>query len=147
MANYYSKAKTNYFQVTNPDRFKSLMKLIDFDFYEKEIKPGVYAYCFYGEDLTLSDEIDLDEFSIEEYPGLQEAYKDAPFLSPKKELQNLLLEGEAIIYQEIGYEKLRQLDGYCLVITKNNSCCVDIETWGSATAKDLLSKEKKDCGL
>ena len=31
--------------------------------------------------------------------------------------------------------------------SKNNSCCVDIGTWGSATAKDLLSKEKKDCGL
>lgn len=55
-----------------------------------------------------------------------------------EESQKILLEDDAIIIINIGYEKMRYLTGDCDVITKNDIEYIDITTVALETACNML---------
>lgn len=128
MANYMSTARTNYFRVTNEKRyeelFNSLYSADDIQDFTKEKNGVLYhgfgAYCSI-EYMNEEEEYDFDEFL--------------------KELQKILPEDEAFIYFESGYEKLRYVTGYSVVVTSKEIVSENISNWAIKKAKELLGDD------
>jgi len=134
MANYNAFTRSNYFKVTDVERMKELV-----------------ASCACGEDeLQLFERDDGDDgktfgfgcygsISGLEVPGEDPdenpEYEFDPFAA---ELQKILCDGDAIIITEIGYEKLRYLVGYSIIITKTEIRTVDIRTESLDAVKEML---------
>jgi hypothetical protein len=134
MANYNAFTRSNYFKVTDEERIKELV-----------------ASCACGEDklrLFVRDESDgrktfgfgcHDSISGLEVPSEDpDEYQEYDFDLFAKELQKILLDGDAIIITEIGYEKLRYLIGYSTLITKTEIRCVDIYDESLRVVKEML---------
>ena len=131
MANYYSCSRTNYFRVTDEEKYKRLFANLvggedDVHDFSKE-KDGVTYHAFgaYGSidyAVPFGDEGDYDyDFDI--------------FL---KELQAILPEKEAFIYMESGHEKLRYITGLSIIVTKDKIESVNICTDALNRAKEML---------
>ncbi|MBQ7818584.1 MAG: hypothetical protein IJ341_02685 [Bacteroidales bacterium] len=132
MANYYGFAKTNYFRVTDEDRYAKLFS-----------------------HLVVSDGDMLDDFSKEEngvvFHGFG-AYSSIDFKvsSPESQyleydfdafiemLQEILPDGEAFIYTEVGHEKLCYLTGYSIVATKDEVRSISLNDESLNAAREML---------
>ena len=98
MANYECTTRTNYFRVTDEERYKELFGLLtaemEIEDFTKEdgekILHGFGSYC------------DIDCYGDEEQENLP-----ADFDEWLEELQKILPEDEAFIYMQAGNEKLR----------------------------------------
>ena len=131
MANYEGTTRTNYFRVTDEERYKELVKNFacdtdDVHHYAKN-KDGKIFHMFgaYGRIDYVSDDNELCSLSDAFYP----------------ELQRILPEGEAFILQEVGHEKLRYVNGRADIVTKDTVKYVDLATAIMQKAKELLGKE------
>jgi len=130
MANYYATIRTNYFGVTDEDKFREIIDSCSAEdtihVFESKDDSGKFGFGCIGSIYGIppgenedDDESDMDTFY------------DA--------LQNILLEGDAIIITEIGYEKLRYLISNCIVITKNDIQFVDLRNKAIELAREMLN--------
>lgn len=125
MANYYEMTRTNYFKITDSDKFKEICEEIisesgvDFDVTEKD---GKLYGCISSESIImLNDEdesVDMESFY--------------------KKLQTVLEEDDAIIFTSIGHEKLRYLVGMITVITKDDIQYINLEDKAMELARTML---------
>lgn len=129
MANYAGFTRSNYFCVTDPDAFKKIIDavLTDEDSLElwERTENGITYYGFgaYSSICGLRSKDEDDEFEAEAvYEALSEV------VSPD----------DAIIITEIGYEKLRYLTAYAVVITRTEVEWVDLRSDALETARRLL---------
>ena len=131
MANYISTVRTNYFRVTDEERYKELVKNFTCDtddvYHHTKNKDGKIFHMFgaYGTIEYVSDDNELCCLSDVFYP----------------ELQKILPEGEAFILQEAGHEKLCYVEGRAEIVTKDTVKYVDLAWAVMEKAKELLGKD------
>lgn len=128
MANYMSTSRTNYFRVTDEKRYEELFNNLCaedniHDFTEE--KDGVLYHGF-------------GTYGSVEYIDEDEEYNFDTFL---KELQKILPEDEAFMYFESGYEKLRYVTGFSVVVTSKEIVSESINNWAIKKAKELLGND------
>ena len=141
MANYYAKTRTNYFSVTDAEKFKqiiALCKASDDDIYiiESEQENGGIKYGFYCEGsidgLPEKDDGDDTEYcDDDDFDYNYDAFCEA--------LQPILPDDDAVLITEIGSEKMRYLTGQCSVITRNSCKCLDLSHEAVKLAATMLS--------
>ncbi len=130
MANYYGVARTNYFKVTDEKKYEELVNNLlaedaihDFSCtIDGELQHGFgsyspITYCADDEEVLYDLEVFLTE------------------------LQKILPDGEAFIYQETGYEKLRYVTGFAYIVTNKTIEWVSLEDSIMAKAKELLGED------
>ena len=147
MANYYGKARTNYFTVSNKEKFEDIVGRCGIADGEIEIIDDgneKYGFMCDGSILGLPD-IDEDNLVNDESEG--DDYEDDYDYSYGlfcKELQGVIPEGEAIIITEIGSEKMRYLTGFSSIITKNQMSHIDLRQVCLSKARELLGDNNYD---
>ena len=129
MANYYAFIRSNYFSVTDETRFREIIaSCLGSDeairIFESSDGSGKFGFGCYGSISGVpDDEDDPDDYDVD-------AFYEA--------LQEVLVEGDAIIITEIGYEKLRYLIGVCTIITKREIQFVNLSDRAVALACEML---------
>ncbi len=136
MANYECASRTNYFRVTDDERFNQRIagKLTSDDGNdvsvwsrtEDEVKK--YAFGAYGEIL---------------YEGIPLTDSEE-FLT---EMQEILPDGEAFVLEEVGHEKLRYLSNMAYVITKYDSACIDLDAFIRRKVREIVQDDTYQCVL
>lgn len=118
MANYNSKFTSNYFQVTDEEKFRNIIDhivcedKIEIDFDTDKSGNTVFAVCGYG---------NMDGYApIKGEPDYDEDY-EGDWDEMIKQLQSVLPDGETMIINSVGNEKLRYVDYYCLGITNKDN--------------------------
>ena len=142
MSNYYAHSRTNYFRVTDEEKFAELFANLVADedevsdFTKAENGVTFHAFGSYGS-------IDYRVPAIsDESDGCDEDYDyDYDFDGFLSELQKILPDDEAFIYMESGYEKLRYITGIAIVVTKNKIETVDIRSGAVALARKMLNND------
>lgn len=137
MANYEASARTNYFRVTDEEKYNELFENLVGDEWEVEdftkTENGVILHGFgsFGSiDYRVPND-DADEDFDDDYDFDQ-------FLT---ELQKILPDDEAFIYMEAGHEKLCYINGFSIVVTKDNIEYVGIRNGAIETARRLLNNK------
>ena len=125
MANYYEMTRTNYFKITDSDKFKEICEEItsesgvEFDVTEKD---GKLYGCISSESIIMLNDED-ESVDVESF---------------YKKLQTVLEEDDAIIFISIGHEKLRYLVGMITVITKDDIQYINLEDKAMELARTML---------
>ena len=139
MANYYCACRTNYFRVTDEERYKQLYSNlycsedIIYDFTKKDEDGTVW----HGFGAYSSIDYKLYRTHCDDSGEYEDNFDfDLDFDAFLKEIQQILPDDEAFIYMETGHEKLRYVTGHAVVATKNAVECIDI----TASALLLASK-------
>ena len=130
MANYNTKTRTNYFTVTDEDRYTELFGMLhseDYieDFTETKDEKILHGFGSYGD-------IDCYPYGYEE-DGDNESDYDY-FL---KEIQKILPENEVFAITTIGNEKLCCVDAFVCMVSKDDIKSMDTNTWIEQTAKEM----------
>lgn len=130
MANYVGCTRTNYFRVKDEDAFKSIIRRM---VSEDEVvilhdDKGRFGFCSSCPIIGIAPEgnMDEDEDVEENRDNVAEA------------LMELLPDGEAIIWSEIGHEKLRYLVGGAYVITNQTYEYVNMFHAAVQTAQQIM---------
>ena len=129
MANYYGKCRTNYFAVTDVEKFADIMRHLsgegEIAFNEHELDKGKYMfYCKCNLTGYIADPADD---SCDETHGKM-----------IEELQKILPDGEAIILTEVGYETIRYIVGVTTIITNSEVRYANLADIALATAREML---------
>lgn len=142
MSNYIASIRTNYFSVTDPEKFKAIIAscraeyditIIDDKQADGSIKFGFYCYG------SIQGLPDKEGSSLDEIIGAEDDYDCESSIDLFFDaLQDILPDGEAIIITEVGYEKMRYLVGYCTVITRNDVQGVDVQDKALELARNIL---------
>ena len=125
MANYMSTTRTNYFKVTDEEKYEKLFSMLCSednirDFTEKR-EDGIYhGFGAYGDISCYNEE--LDEFTDEFYDGLKD----------------ILPDGEAFIMISSGYEKLRYVSGFATIVTNDGIEVISLEEAAKKKAGEML---------
>ena len=134
MADWLIMTRTNYFRMTDEEKYQEIFKHLvtngEIKDFTKE-QDGVLYHGFGTYD-GIDYQVDLEDEESE--------YDFERFI---EELQKILPEDEAFIYQETGYEELRYGDGYALVVTSKEVRSEFISSWVKETVKELLGKDNK----
>ena len=133
MANYMASARTNYFRVTDEEKYKELFNGLcgedDIADFTKEENGVVYhgfgSYCSI-EYCAPSEEDDDYEYNFD-------AFLD--------ELQKILPDDEVFVYMEAGNEKLRYVSGYVIVMTNKECKSMSLDNWARQQAKQMLNND------
>ena len=136
MANYYGYTRTNHFSVTNPDKLREIVRRIRWDEGELSFMSEEGGRFCFGAYTTIcglrkcpddaeseSGDDDDDEYDAD---GVYDA------------LREIVAPDDAIIITEVGYEKLRYLTGYAVIITRNSIDCVDLRDAAITKARAML---------
>lgn len=123
MANFYGTERTNYFRVTDEEKYNALFKRLCtdtgdkvFDFTKTDNNGnilhgfGAYGCIEFGPERKDSEELEDDEEEYEDYEGGMDTFYEL--------LTEILPEGEAFIQVCIGNEKLRYLTAETVVVTR-----------------------------
>ena len=139
MANYISFTRSNYFRVTDPEGFKKIINRVitaedSLELWEcTENGTTYYGFGAYSSICGLRHEAEDadndDEFEVE-------AVYDA--------LSKVVAPDDAIIITEIGYEKLRYLTAYAMVITREKTELVELREDSIDAACSLLGNPNFD---
>lgn len=127
MANFIGTARTNYFKVTDEAKYSELFeKLISETGIEDftKIKDGTIYHGF-------------GSFSSVDF-CVSEQECDYNFDMFLEQLQPILPDGEAFIYQEVGHEKLRYVSGDSIIVTNKEIVWVDLHEETLKKAQSLL---------
>lgn len=130
MANYYGKCRTNYFSVTDTEKFADIMKHLSGEsevaFHEHDTDKGKYMfYCECSLTGYIADPNDDDSY-------------DEAMDRMIEELQKILPDGEAIILTEAGSEKARYILCVATIITNSEVRYVNLASSALATAQEML---------
>jgi hypothetical protein len=119
MANYNAYSRTNYFKVTDVEKLKMLLAQTsgDVEVWEED---GKVAFGAYDKLTSYYDE--KNDVDMEIFP----------------ELQQLLPEGEVVVIQEVGHEKLRYLVGEAYIITKDTVEVINLDTFITAKVNEFF---------
>lgn len=131
MANYECSSRTNYFRVTDEERYNELFEnLVSndevYDFTKEENGAVLHGFGSYG--------------SIDYFLGDSED-EDCSFDDFLCELQKILPDNEAFIYLEAGHEKLSYVTGYAIVCTNKNIKHINLDTYVIELAKSMLGTD------
>ncbi len=130
MADLLGMARTNYFRVTNEERYQELFKHLvangEVEDFTKE-QDGVIYHGF-GAYASIDYQVKEDELDFNYF---------------LEELQKILPEDEAFVYQESGHEKLRYGDGCAIVLTSKDVRGECLSSWVEETITELLGKDNK----
>lgn len=139
MANYISFTRSNYFRVTDPEAFKKIINRVitdedSLELWERtENGTTYYGFGAYSSICGLrheAEDVDNDgEFEVE---AVYEA------------LSKVVAPDDAIIITEIGYEKLRYLTAYAMVITREKTELVELREASIDAACSLLGNPNFD---
>lgn len=142
MANYEAVSRTNYFRVSDEEKYNELFKNLVgnedevYDFTKTENGVTLHAFGSYGSIDYKKPTQNNSEEDDEDYD-----YDFDGFLA---ELQKILPDDEAFIYTECGHEKLRYIGGFSVVVTKDNIDSISMRNGALEIAKRLLNDEKFD---
>ena len=134
MANYYCKTRTNYFSVTDLEKFKQIIESCGatdaIKIFDGKQEDGSIKYGFYceGNIHGLPDRDDDD--NIEDCDYNYDVFCEA--------LQKILPDDDVIIITETGSLKMCYLTGYCFVITRNEYKCINLTDEAVKLARTLL---------
>lgn len=125
MADTYSVMRTNYFQIKDLEKLKNILSWF----------PGIQLfkhqqiedkYAFGGADLS------ADRTKPQcPYHNIQDIPTD---------LKPLIPDGEAIVLQYIGHEKLNYLDAYAQIVTNHTVTSVQLQDTINQTVRSLLKQ-------
>lgn len=108
MANYYEKARTNYFKVKDPVEFQDFIELFNGNIdLVVEKKKGSYALLFSEESGVPSQYYHEDK----------DEYIEVDFIS---ELSRFITDDSIVVIQAVGSEKLRFVSGYAIAVNSKN---------------------------
>lgn len=113
MANYEATVRSNYFHVTDEDKFHQIFEQIQKKNFEIELFTGsdhTYGFGSYSD-------VDMDDIF---------------------ELQDIIPDDDCIIVMGSGHEKLKYVDGIGYVITKERIESLSIMSWVQQKAKELM---------
>ena len=131
MANYMATARTNYFRVTDEEKWQELFnglccedEIHDFTEERNGVKyHGFGAYDFINYLGGNEEECDWEKFVTE--------------------LKKILPDDEAFIYIEVGNEKLRYVNGFVIVVTNKKIKSMSLDNWAEEQTKLLLGNDFK----
>lgn len=145
MANYICTSRTNYFHVTDEEKYKELFDgLVGGDDVVHDFtKVGldgtlVHGFGSYGDVFWRQPKAEGED---------REEDEDEPDYSLDNfitELRKILPEGEAFIYMSTGYEKLRYVGGWGWVVTRNNVKLVDLNDTLLKAAREMIGDNSFD---
>jgi len=136
MANYMGFTRTNYFSVTDVEKFRQIIADSycsegEIEVFEDTVNGCVkFGFGCYGAICGIRELLDDDD------EGDYDAFVDA--------LQSVLADGDAIIITEVGYENLRYLIGHSHIITRSNTFSINLRDRAIAEARILLNNPKYD---
>lgn len=136
MANYNSTYRTNYFKVTDEEEYQKLFEKVKScaedlaDFSRTEDGETLHGFGGYGS-IDYCDE-------NEEYLGIDSFFD---------ELSKILPDNEAVIYTEVGNEKLNYLAAYSIVATNEDVKIVDLRECAKDKAKEMLNDKDYETQL
>ena len=134
MADYLAVARTNYFRVTDEKKYQELFQHLvagdNIEDFTKELDGKLYHG--FGAYATIDYKDNLDD-----------KQSDCDFNYFIEELQKILPDDEAFIYQESGHEKLHSIDGYAIVVTSKEIVGESISSWSKDIVKELLGENNK----
>ena len=133
MANYECTYRTNYFRVTDEEKYKEIMEklrkgsnyLMDFT-----TKDGTHGFGGEG-GLGYYDE-ETDDWDPDYW---------------MEELKDILHPEDACILMESGNEKLRYVVGYAMIITSKEVKCINLREEAMKVARELLGDPNWDTQL
>lgn len=129
MANYYGTVRTNYFRVTDEEKYKKLFENLcsedDIHDFSETSEDGTILHGF-GSYATIDYPIEEDEYDLDEFI---------------RQLQTILPNDEAFMLFEAGHEKLCYVGGYCTVATNKEVYYMSLDTWAKDKAKELLGDD------
>lgn len=131
MANYECTARTNYFRVTDEDRYQKLFSGLIGDVmdFTKKNEEGVLLHGFGAYDsICWIEDGDKGEEGFDSFCD---------------KLREILPEDEAFIYLEAGSEKLRYVTGVFTVVTKKEVRWGEINDLAVSAARDILGPDFK----
>lgn len=103
MANYYEKARTNYFKVKNAAAFQDFLKKFGYVDLVVEEKTGQYALIF-DEEVGIPCSI---------YDEQTDEHVDVDFVD---EVSKHLADDSIAVFEAVGSEKYRYLSGYAIAV-------------------------------
>jgi len=141
MANYYGKTRTNYFSVTDKEKFRQIIALCgasddNIKIIEKVQDDGSIKYGFYCESSIDGLPIAADADNTDK--DYEDDNVDYDYDAFCEALQKILPDDDAIIITEVGSEKMRYLIGICTVITNKDFKCIDINREAVKLAAAML---------
>ena len=140
MANFIGTARTNYFHVTDEEKYKYLFnglvgsddEIISFDETDKNGKIlhgfGSYGSIYWSPSKADGNPDWLDEDDTD-------GYED--FLN---QLSKILPKDEAFVLIDVGHEKLRYLSGFATIVTNKDIKYVDLTNTAQTVAQEMLRK-------
>ena len=142
MANTYAKTRTNYFKVTDIEGFKQFLDTVCADdFIEISLDDAGEKISFDVDGFILGvppqkvDENDDDDDNDDD--------NDADYIEPDYDefiygIQEFLTEDDACIITRIEWEKMRFIEGFCNIITKNEVKSINLSDYAIETARKML---------
>ena len=132
MATYNNFLKTNYFSVTDENKFMDICRKVKSNTGDKleivsitESDQNKFSFCCYGTPIY-----DCEKSRNGLY---NEALEEL-----LNELQSVVAFGDAIIIKEIGQEKLRFLNATAYIITKDDIKFIDFDDYMLSVARQQL---------
>lgn len=135
MANYNAVHRTNYFRVNDEEKWKEWFScLCGTQDFTKTDEDGTVWHGFgdYGSSPWYER---YDEETGEGHDGTFDIDDSIEIL------QDMLPDDQAFVYTEVGYEKLRYVAGWSLVVTNQGIEVVDLCNGAIDTAEKLLKKQ------
>ena len=144
MADYYAKVRTNYFSVTDEDKFHRLMEMYASNgdrvevFSEKSAGDEPTKFGFYcdGSILGLLAPHGDEEPEDLNYGACDDEHDMDLFY---KFLQKLVTKDDAVIITEVGSEKMCYLFGVCVIITQSEIRVLDLQGMAMTEARVMLN--------
>lgn len=135
MANYNATSRTNYFRVTDEEKYQEIFSKLSseagIEDFTKTKDDGSILHGFGSySDIVFDNEDD-----------------DGNVYETLSELQKILPEDEAFIYLESGYERLRYVTGLYIVVTKDRISSGNIHTHAIEKAREMLGNAAKEFKL
>lgn len=169
--NYTGVSRTNYFHVTDMDKFNILAEGLSGEFIEITHKDtDETMFCIladdtmsyhapasaHPEDWDYEDHIydvdgnEIDKAKVDEYAQIYDADGECIFDRKEgddewdkftEELIKIIPEDECFVYMESGHEGHRYISGFAQVITHNGSKSVNLSTFVEDSVKELLGDD------
>jgi hypothetical protein len=139
MADYYGKVRTNFFTVTDEDKFREVIErcvgtdseVLIFERRDDTSGATLFGFGCLSPIVGLRPETEGDE-SDEDYE-IDDLYNA---------LQPLISEGEAILITEVGSIKLRGFTADCTIITRTEIRVVSLQDMAVKEARAMLGNPK-----
>lgn len=113
MADYEATTRSNYFHVTDEEKFHQIFEQIQ----EKNFGIELFTCSDHTYGFGAYSDVDMDDIF---------------------ELQDIIPDDDCIIVMESGHENLRYVDGIGYVITKERIESLSIMSWVQKKAKELM---------